>query len=140
METRQPQFYKKVVPLNSEQHARLHIDTSAGYEFAREANAVLLTMVEFSKASREYPIVFLADGDRINPVALLGLPGSENQYVSKDGKWNAAYIPAYVRRYPFIPGSGVAENELVLCIDEAAPISILNAVRPCSVKASIHLT
>lgn len=121
METRQPQFYKKVVPLSSEQHARLHIDAAAGYDFAREATAVLLTTVEFSKASREYPIVFLEDGDKVNPVALLGLPGGQNQYLTKDGKWNAAYIPAYVRRYPFIPGSGVAENELVLCIDEDAP-------------------
>ena len=121
MESRQPQFYKKVVPLSSEQHARLHIDAAAGYEFARDATAVLLTTVEFSKASREYPIVFLANESDVNPVALLGFPGNENQYITDDGKWDAAYIPAYVRRYPFIPGSGVAENEMVLCIDEAAP-------------------
>ena len=121
MEPMQPQFYKKVVPLNSEQHARLHIDTAAGYEFARDATAVLLTTVEFSKASREYPIVFLANGNDVNPVVLLGFPGNENQYITHEGMWDAAYIPAYVRRYPFIPGSGVAENELVLCIDEAAP-------------------
>ena len=121
MASGQPQFYKKVVPLNSEQHAGLHIDAMAGYAFARDATAVLLTTVEFNKASREYPIVFLEDGENVNPVALLGLPGSENQYVSEDGKWDAAYIPAYVRRYPFIPGSGVTEKELVLCFDEDAP-------------------
>jgi len=116
-----PQFYKKVVPLTSEQHAQLHIDAAGGYAFSREATAVLLTTVEFGRASREYPIVFLAEGENVNPVALLGLPGSENQFVSEDGKWNAEYIPAYVRRYPFIPGSGVTEKELVLCIDEDAP-------------------
>jgi hypothetical protein len=121
MASRKPQFYKKVVPLNSEQHAGLHIDATLGYAFARDATAVLLTTVEFNKASREYPIVFLEDGENVNPVALLGFPGSENQYVSEDGKWNAAYIPAYVRRYPFIPGSGVTEKELVLCFDEDAP-------------------
>lgn len=121
MASRQPQFYKKVVPLNSEQHAGLHIDATVGYAFARDATAVLLTTVEFNRASREYPIVFLEDGENVNPVALLGLPGSENQYVSEDGKWDASYIPAYVRRYPFIPGSGVTEKELVLCFDEDAP-------------------
>jgi len=121
MASRQPQFYKKVVPLTSEQHARLHIDATDGYAFSRDATAVLLTTVEFSRASREYPIVFLEDGENVNPVALLGMPGSENQFVSEDGKWDAAYIPAYVRRYPFIPGTGVTEKELVLCIDEEAP-------------------
>jgi hypothetical protein len=121
MAARQPQFYKKVVPLTSEQHAQLHIDATDGYAFSRDATAVLLTTVEFSRASREYPIVFLAEGENVNPVALLGMPGSENQFVSEDGKWDAAYIPAYVRRYPFIPGTGVTEKELVLCIDEDAP-------------------
>ena len=121
MASRQPQFYKKVVPLNSEQHAGLHIDAMSGYAFTRDATAVLLTTVEFSRASREYPIVFLEDGKNVNPVALLGLPGSKNQYVGEDGKWDASYIPAYVRRYPFIPGSGVADKELVLCFDEDAP-------------------
>jgi hypothetical protein len=121
MAMKQPQFYKKVVPLTSEQHSGLHIDATGGYAFSRDATAVLLTTVEFGRASREYPIVFLAEGEMLNPVVLLGLPGSRNRYVSEDGKWDAAYIPAYVRRYPFIPGSGVADKELVLCIDEEAP-------------------
>ena len=51
MASRQPQFYKKVVPLNSEQHAGLHIDATNGFAFARDATAVLLTTVEFRKAS-----------------------------------------------------------------------------------------
>ena len=139
MESMQPQFYKKVVPLNSEHHARLHIDTAAGYEFARDATAVLLTTVEFNKASREYPIVFLANGNDVNPVVLLGFPGNENQYITREGVWDAAYIPAYVRRYPFIPGSGVAENELVLCIDEAAPNINTDHGAALLQKASIHL-
>ena len=75
MEARQPQFYKKVVPLSSEQHARLHIDARPVMNLPAMPTAVLLTTVEFSKASREYPIVFLEDGDKVNPVALLGLPG-----------------------------------------------------------------
>ena len=37
------------------------------------------------------------------------------------GDWRAGgYIPAYVRRYPFIFVEDEARNELTLCIDEAA--------------------
>ena len=35
------------------------------------------------------------------PVALLGLKKNQNLFVDKSGKWNADYIPAYARRYPF---------------------------------------
>lgn len=122
MEARQPQFYKTVVPLNVERHGQLHIDAAAGYGFAREATSVFLTAVEFNRAALEYPIVFLEEGENLNPVALLGIPGGENQFVREDGTWEADYIPAYVRRYPFIPATMGANTELTICIDEGAAI------------------
>ena len=37
------------------------------------------------------------------PVAILGLRGAANQFVNSEGAWREGkYIPAYVRRYPFI--------------------------------------
>jgi hypothetical protein len=51
--------------------------------------------------------------------ALLGLREAENLFVDQDGKWDARYVPAFVRRYPFVPGKG-ANGELLVCIDEAS--------------------
>jgi hypothetical protein len=50
-------------------------------------------------------------------VALLGFRQNENLYTEASGKWDARYIPAYVRRYPFI-FSEVNPEQLVLCVDE----------------------
>jgi hypothetical protein len=51
--------------------------------------------------------------------ALLGLREAENLYVDQDGKWDARYVPAFVRRYPFVPGKG-PQGELLVCIDETS--------------------
>jgi hypothetical protein len=53
-------------------------------------------------------------------MAMLGLREAENLYVDDAGKWDARYVPAFVRRYPFVPGKG-AQGELLVCIDEASP-------------------
>ena len=36
------------------------------------------------------------------PAALLGVRDNENLYVDESGAWNAKYLPAFVRRYPFV--------------------------------------
>ncbi len=36
------------------------------------------------------------------PAVLLGIRDQENLYVDDNGAWNAKYIPAFVRRYPFV--------------------------------------
>jgi hypothetical protein len=52
------------------------------------------------------------------PVAILGLQNDSNLYVDDDGKWSAGYIPAFVRRYPFVFSSGDDGKTFTLCIDE----------------------
>ncbi|MEE9551714.1 MAG: SapC family protein, partial [Gammaproteobacteria bacterium] len=56
-------------------------------------------------------------------VVLLGLKGNENNFVDKNGKWLADYIPAYVRRYPFILASNEDNggSNFAVCIDESYP-------------------
>ncbi|MGB5440409.1 MAG: SapC family protein [Gammaproteobacteria bacterium] len=120
---KKPLFYNQVVPISREQHAKLRIKPGAGYDYAKDANAVLLTVMEFPFASREYPIVFIEDGDTVNPAAVLGLNKYENQFLNSDGTWDAGYVPAYVRRYPFITGiTGDNGEDLVVCIDESAAV------------------
>jgi len=114
-------FYKKVVALNSDVHRNLRFaDDQADFSFARDTTAVLLAGVEFAEAGREYPIVFIRGQDKqMRPVALLGVRQGENLYVDEHGKWDGSYIPAFVRRYPFVMSDGGEGGQLVVCIDES---------------------
>ena len=118
-----PLFYKKVVPLNKEVHGELYIEGIEGYQHTRDTNSIYIAAVEFLQASREYPIVFAQSADgNVFPVVLLGLQKNENLFVDKNGKWKADYIPAYVRRYPFILASTDKEKtNFTVCIDESYP-------------------
>lgn len=122
-------FYKKVVALNSDVHRNLRFaDDKADFAFARDTTAVLLAGAEFAEAGREYPIVFIRGQDKLmRPVALLGVRDRENLFVDEQGKWDARYIPAFVRRYPFVMAEGGAGGQLVVCMDESCPA--LNAER-----------
>lgn len=116
-------FYRKVVALNSELHRNLRFSASeANFSFASDTTAVLLAGIEFAEASREYPIVFIRGEDQqMRPVALLGVRNAENLFVDAQGKWDARYIPAFVRRYPFVMAEGSEAGQLVVCIDEGCP-------------------
>lgn len=74
--------------------------------------------VEFGKAAGEYALVFAGEQDRIMPAAILGVQNDTNLYVDEDGKWGAAYVPAFVRRYPFVFSSADEGQTFTLCIDE----------------------
>lgn len=126
-----PLFYKNVVPLNKEAHSALHVEEIKDYLHTRETNSIYIAAVEFLPAAREYPIVFARGADeRFFPALLLGLEENKNLFVDEQGKWLAEYIPAYVRRYPFIlatpEGAGQDNGEskdatFTVCIDEDFP-------------------
>lgn len=116
-------FYQKVVALNSDVHRNLKLAVNeTNFGFARDTTSVLLAGVEFAEAAREYPIVFIRGQDKqMRPVALLGVRNEENLFVDGAGKWEARYIPAFVRRYPFVMAEGSTKDQLVVCIDENCP-------------------
>lgn len=117
----QPLFYKKVVALNKERHKNLHLEPVEGYAFANETNSLYIAAIEFIKAASEYVIVFGKGTDNVvYPVVLLGLRIGQNLFVDNKGKWNADYIPAYARRYPFILAAPDGNNaNFTVCIDES---------------------
>lgn len=118
--TTQMLFYERVTPVNKVRHADWCIDNSAPrYEFARKVNSVPLTAIEIPHAAREYTIVFAGEGEAVVPVVILGVEGKENVYVDDDGSWNASYIPAFVRRYPFVFARSEDGNTFTLCLDES---------------------
>jgi hypothetical protein len=115
-----PLFYKKIVPLNKEQHKALYVEPVDGYAFAAETNSLYIAAIEFIKSLADYVIVFGKDAeDNVYPVVLLGLKANQNLYVDKKGQWNAGYIPAYARRYPFILAAPEGnQGNFTVCIDE----------------------
>ena len=115
-----PLFYKKVVPLNKKKHTNLYIEPVDDFKHTKDTNSIYVAAVEFSRACREYTIVFGKGPDNsIFPVVLLGLKPKQNLYLGKKGEWLAKYVPAYIRRYPFILANNTAsDNNFAVCIDE----------------------
>jgi hypothetical protein len=71
-------------------------------------------------ASAYYPIVFAAGPSPI-PASVVGLKNDTNLFLDDQGRWmNGAYLPAYVRRYPFILMDDPVQKQFVLCIDETS--------------------
>ncbi len=109
-------FYENVAPVSPQRHGELSIDR-ADFGFAAHVNSVPLMAVEMTAAAGEYTIVFAGNEEAVAPVVILGLEGTKNEYVDEDGKWTADYIPAFVRRYPFVFSQ--QENTYTLCVDES---------------------
>lgn len=97
-----PLFYENLIPLTSDLHAGHGLVERKDLAFAKATHAVPITVDEFVMAQRHYPIVF-SEGAEGVPLALVGLREGENLFVGADGKWaEGAYIPAYIRRHPFM--------------------------------------
>ena len=116
-----PMFYKEPVALNSKTHADMKLAKFKDYAFAAKTNSIQIVGVEFVEAAKEYPIVFvkLANGSFV-PSTLIGLKEEQNLYLTKDNAWDARYIPAYVRRYPFIISEPLEKGEQVVFIDQGS--------------------
>lgn len=115
-------FYESIVVLSREQHGDLRIQTgSRDCSFAAHTSYVPLVASEFYQTAADYPIVFAGSGNEAFPVALLSLQEGRNPYVASNGEWRlGTYLPAFVRRYPFLLArAGEGESaELTVCIDE----------------------
>ncbi|MCH9049141.1 MAG: SapC family protein [Proteobacteria bacterium] len=111
-------IYNQVEPINSNKHRNLSVKVGDDYEFARSINSVPIIAAEFPNAAAEYPIVFTDTVDNVIPVVILGLREKENLYIDDQGKWTAKYVPAFIRRYPFVFSISDNDESFTLCIDE----------------------
>ena len=117
-------FYERPVPLNRTTHKDLRVKALQNLKFAYNAHSVPLTCAEFPAAARDIPILFAGpDTANAGPMALLGLRASENLFVDIEGRWSAGvYIPAFVRRYPFVLAekpAGAEGDDFTVFLDEA---------------------
>lgn len=117
-----PLFFKDLVPLQTTSHADWKIQTQSKAPFLIGQHAIPVTIDEFVMAGRFFPIVF-SSGQQSVPLALMGLNEGVNVFVDDEGTLTKpVYVPAYVRRYPFLLAKLQAESEeLSLCFDPSAP-------------------
>lgn len=117
-----PLFYKGLEPLSSETHAKFKMKPQETAPFLAGQHAIPITAEEFPLVQRYMPIVFSVGPDAI-PLALMGLNEGVNVFVDETGKLteNTFYVPAYVRRYPFMLAKLHPDaQELSLCFDPTA--------------------
>ena len=93
----------------------------------RTMNPIPVSYTEFPIASRDYPLVFITadEGKSFASMLVLGLAGQQNLFVTDSDTWDpAAYVPAYVRRYPFcmtrVMLDGKEAPERVACVEKRA--------------------
>ncbi len=113
-----PLFYKNPVPLDAARHADLSLKKNFGMGFTKGINAVPINLIEMPQVCHTYPIAFSPDASA-TPVAILGLRDNENLYLNSKNEWlSDSYIPAYIRRYPFIFSEVPDGDQLTLCVDQ----------------------
>jgi hypothetical protein len=112
-------YYGKPVLLDRDRHRARRVRPGQGFGFARRTNSLYLAGAEFNEACKEYAIVFTRSAaGKAAPVVVLGLRTDENLFVDAQDAWDARYIPAFVRRYPFVLAE-LPGRSLGVCIDEA---------------------
>ena len=140
MQITPPFGYGEIVPLEKHHRVLLPASGNAGTvpDFAKRINAMAISFSEFAIAQRDYPIVFATadSGKSYAPVAVLGLADGQNLFIDDHERWaEGAYVPAFVRRYPFcisrIFKDGVAQDERLVCVEksyvDAGGIAMFNA-------------
>ncbi len=114
-------IYQTAVPLSLANHGSISLEAATNFEFSAGVNAVPLMAVELPQAAVEYAIVFTVTEQDVIPAVVLGIRNEQNLFLSADAKWQAKYIPAFIRRYPFVFSTSADGKSLVLCIDETHP-------------------
>ena len=112
-------MYDNIQPL-SEKHAKwsLHVEN---HEFISHMNSSPLLATEIPCAAVEFPVIFSAtdvEGEYM-PLAVMGLKDGQNLLLNENATLSTRYVPAFIRRYPFVLGGDKNSDVMAVCIDEA---------------------
>ncbi|WP_425073763.1 SapC family protein [Sagittula sp. S175] len=112
-------IYERAKPLRVSEHGETSIKPLSDFGFAADLNSVPIVAAEFSAAAQNMAVVFAGTEEEILPAVLLGVDEGVNLFIDDAGRWSGRYIPAFLRRYPFVFAQNDAGDQLSLCIDEA---------------------
>lgn len=123
-------LYTQPQLLTVEDHGHLGLNTSGQpYDFVRSIRVVPLAAAELSSAQKNYPVVF-SDLEKPTLLAVVGVLEDRNLFVDDNGNWDiAAYVPSYLRSYPFAMASR-EDDQYAVVIDRAAPVISENPDQP----------
>ena len=115
-------FYTTPEPLSKDMHSGLGVQRmEKPFGFAMKGHVVPITVAEFTFAAISYPIIFA--GPENMPLVVMGINTDENLFINEDGSFVAGgYVPAYIRRYPFVLAADEAQQRMVVCIERNASI------------------
>lgn len=115
--SKQMLIYDNIQPLSTE-HSKWNVKV-ADYAFASHVNSVPVLASEMTAVAAEYPIIFSATArpDEFVPLAVMGLKDGENLLLDSNNMFITRYVPAFIRRYPFVLGGNEGEDVMALCID-----------------------
>ena len=129
-------FYRRTVSLDPAEHGAHKVNALTDFSITRDLHAVFITATEFPQAGLEFPLLFVATGQRnsagrptMSTVALLGVAEGENLQLEGE-RWVARYIPAYIRRYPFATASTPGPSGLKVLVDDTWPGFSPSAAEP----------
>jgi len=113
-------FYNNILILNKEEHKDLRLKIDNNFSIFSNTNALPIAGVEFIEASKEHAIAFIDyQEEGIMPVYILGLRDNENLLLDSENNWKHNYVPAFIRRYPYIMVEPNEDGNSVVCIDAA---------------------
>ncbi|HXQ48025.1 MAG TPA: SapC family protein [Caulobacteraceae bacterium] len=120
--TGQVLFYTRPEPLDINRHGKLGMmATDRPFRFAAKQHFIPLHAGEFGPAAVNYPIIFA--GTDYAPLAVMGLSAGENMFIAEDGYYRpGAYIPSFIRRYPFVGARDDQAKRTIVCIDRASDL------------------
>ena len=106
--------------MNKEQHSGLGLkQPDKRFGFAAKARAIPITVTEIPAAMKNYPVIFMSSENPL-PLAVVGLIDDINLFVDENGNWDPyAYVPGYVRRYPFGLANEQDSERMAIVIDAA---------------------
>ena len=97
-------MYKNLEIVNKIAHKENNIKEVKDFSYAKNLTSVPITVAEFFEACKNYPILFAKDkSNNWFASIILGFKENENLFIDNKGNWDKLhYVPAYVRKYPFV--------------------------------------
>ncbi len=117
--TKQLLIYESVVPVNRQTHRDTSVRRTTSFAFAKGINTVPIVDAEFARVALEMPIVFAKTETGLVSLALLGTAENQNAFIDADNQWTGNYVPAFLRRYPFVFAVEDGGERMTLCVDES---------------------
>jgi len=113
-------MFENSTNLDADLHRDLKFDPSFNLKFAAKTATAPIAASEVSQAARRMPVAFSSD-ETLVPVVFMSLRENDNAFINAAGEWEGDYLPAHIRRYPFILGSTEDPDKFTIMFDSDAP-------------------